>query len=201
MQGEMIELYHATLKENALSMTNSQEFICNEKKADNEFLGRGAYFYNIRQNAVDWTIKMYKDVHRGKLPQNAIAIIDKYRIVNADIEVKNSNILDLDNRINIKKMNDFANLVSEKLGMNITSDNYKPLAVLLNYMERENYLEGIDIVQKDFGFPTNLNKNLDKLKFINKKVICVKNNNIIKKMKIAKKINQKEFEDSMYFMK
>lgn len=201
MQGEMIELYHATLKEKAISMTNSQKFICNEKKADNEFLGRGAYFYNVRQNAVDWTIRMYKNKHKGKLPQNATAIINKYRIVNADVEVKNNKILDLDDRVNLKRINDFANLISGKIGINIASDEYKPLAVLLNYMERENFLEGVDIIQKDFGFPINLNKNLDKLKFINKKVICVKNNNIIKKMKIAKKISEKEFEDSMYFMK
>lgn len=199
MEREVIKLYHATLKDSAISMTKSQEFICNERNANNEFLGRGAYFYKTRQEAVEWTLKMYKDKY-GHYPNNYDDIFKNYRIVVADIEYSKNEVLDLDERENIRKIREIAKIVSDKLNLDLLQGKYNSLAVLLNYLETENYIQGINIVERTFPFHMQLEEIFKSINVLNKKVICVKNTNIIKKMNIDKKITKKEYEDGKYFL-
>lgn len=61
MNNNKIEGYHATTKKYAIEISETQKFKIDNEKANQKFLGRGIYFYLDRANAVDWTIKMYKD--------------------------------------------------------------------------------------------------------------------------------------------
>lgn len=199
MEEEVIELYHATLKKSAIAMTESQKFICNEENANNEFLGKGAYFYETRQEAVEWTLKMYKDKN-GHYPTNCNEIIENYRIVIAKVKFLKKEVLNLDKREKIKQLNEIAKQVSSKLNLDLLQEKYKPLAVLLNYLEKEGWIEGVSIVERTFPFPIKMDNVIKKISEINKKVICVKDTNIINKMRIDKKITKKEYEDSLYFV-
>ena len=188
--------YHATLKENAIEITNTQTFKYDKHTINKKFLGGGIYFYTERINAVDWTIKMYRD-DNGKLPDSSSLIINNYRIVTADLLTDESRTLDLDSREGISKVNVLANMVSNHLKQYSNCYNDKPLAVLLNYLKKKNFLDNIDIVQKTFTFPVKTNEYLKGVNFIYKKVICVKNKTIIKNANISKKISLKEYNNSI----
>lgn len=192
-----IEGFHATTKKAAIEISDTQKFKSDDRNSSKKFLGRGVYFYLDRANAIDWTIKMYKDNHEDKLPQESSEIIENYRIVNANIEANEKRILDLDKREAIKKLDIMAELVKKSLGKYSTQYNDKPVAVLLNYLERKNFICDIDIVMKTFPYPVNSNDFLRGINKINKTMICVKNNNVISDAKISKKITQKEYNFSM----
>lgn len=192
-------MYHATLKNNAVEITNTQIFKYDKHAINQKFLGEGIYFYTERINAVDWTIKMYKDENR-KLPDNASEIIDNYRIVTADILVDEKRVLNLDLREEIEKINILANIVNDHLGKYAQHYN-KPVDVLLNYLMKNNFLNNIDIVEKTFTYPVKSNKYLSGVNYINKKVICIKNNNIITNANISKKITQKEYNNSIFIFR
>lgn len=190
------ERYHATLKENAIEITNTQTFKYDKHTTNKKLLGGGIYFYTERIHAVDWTIKMYRD-DNGKLPDNSLVIINNYRIVTADLLTDESRILDLDSREEINKINLMANMVTNHLKQYSNCYQDKSLAILLNYLKKKNFLDNIDIVQKTFTFPVKTNKYLKGVNFIHKKVICVKNNSIIKNANISRKISLKEYNNSI----
>ena len=54
---EHYELYHGTKRENVLKIIDSQKFIVNEDEENKLFLGKGAYFYLDKMNAVDWNCR------------------------------------------------------------------------------------------------------------------------------------------------
>lgn len=197
MNNKRIEGYHATTKKYAIEINKTQIFKVDNEKANQKFLGRGIYFYLDRANAVDWTIKMYKNENNKQLPENANDIIENYRVLTADIIVDESKILDLDERQNIEKLNIMINLVKQHLKKYSAQNNNKFLAVVLNYLEKNNYLEGIDVVQRTFSYPVASTQEVKGINYINKTMICVKNNCVISNIKISKKITLKEYNYSM----
>lgn len=197
MNNNKIEGYHATTKKYAIEISETQKFKIDNEKANQKFLGRGIYFYLDRANAVDWTIKMYKDKKNKQLPNNPNEIIDNYRIITADIINNENRILNLDTRENINKLNVMADLIKQKLEKYSMQSNDKILGVILNYLEKNNFLEDIDAVKRTFPYPIESTKKIKGINCINKTMICVKNNCIIDNIKISKKITQKEYNYSM----
>ena len=75
---EHYELYHGTKRENVLKIIDSQKFIVNEDEENKLFLGKGAYFYLDKMNAVDW---------------NCRDVANKNKIIKTNIPIKTASLL------------------------------------------------------------------------------------------------------------
>ena len=152
---EHYELYHGTKRENVLKIIDSQKFIVNEDEENKLFLGKGAYFYLDKMNAVDWNCRDVANKNKIIFP-DFIEVNNMYSIVYAECDVDVNNILDLDTREAIIKYKKIVNLLSKK-----------------------GLLDGIYVVVRTFPYPVDKKLGIT----IPKKVVCVKNTEILKNYK------------------
>ena len=59
------EIYHGTTKENAEKIIATQKFYPGEENVNEQFLGKGIYFFRNKQHAVMWNIKKAKEEYQG----------------------------------------------------------------------------------------------------------------------------------------
>lgn len=172
---EYLELYHGTLRENAVQIIKKQYFLVKEDFNNELFLGTGAYFYFDKINAIEWNSRNISKHNKTKLLPSFIELKNKYSIIKAICNVKAENILDLDNRDDILKYKLIVNKIKKYINIDLNCKNQ--LSIIINYLYKENLLNSIYIILKTFLFPINRRYGIT----LNKRMACVKNIDIIKK--------------------
>lgn len=188
--------YHGTTSDNAISILKNG-FKISKDKYCKLYLGRGIYFYIEYKDSISWVIKKYRTNH--KLLPNIEDLNNEYKIIKTEMVLNEDNILDLDKVENIKIFDEFVNSLEDKL---LKEKEYKMAknknGAIINYLIRVNYLEGVDIVVRSIRDKIEIS---DCYSFndIYRKVICVKNKNIIKSNIIKSKILEEDFDLVKYF--
>ena len=175
---EHYELYHGTKRENVLKIIDSQKFIVNEDEENKLFLGKGAYFYLDKMNAVDWNCRDVANKNKIIFP-DFIEVNNMYSIVYAECDVDVNNILDLDTREAIIKYKRIVNKIRKYLE---SIENYRDkneTATILNLLSKKGLLDGIYVVVRTFPYPVDKKLGIT----IPKNVVCVKNTEILKNYK------------------
>lgn len=190
-----IVVYHGTTKENAKNIKQMNRFVIKEDINNKAYLGTGIYFFEDYKHAIFWNMRNYKRVNY--LRKNNITYleyINNYDIVDAIINVEERNYLDLDDVNNIWKFDRLVRSIDSKLAslpeyQNATNKN----AAIINYLQKNGFLEGILVISKFFKQDIHVSK-LHSIKEIERKVICVKDDRIIKFIDIHEKISQQDVE-------
>ena len=118
---EQIIGYYGTNKNNVASIC-SKNFRINKDKYNKLYLGAGVYFFFNLDDALDWNVKSFKREY-GCYPEWN-KLISTYSIIESLIEVDEKNILDLDKKENLFKLEILKKKIDEKL-KNAQSDKKK----------------------------------------------------------------------------
>lgn len=195
MEEETIEGYHGTKSEN-IELICIENFNVNKDSNDKLFLGSGIYFFIELSDALDWNIKKYKEIHHC-IPTYE-KIIEKYGIIKSIIVVDKEEILDLDKKDILRK---FELLISKCNGKLITKEQYKnasnKTAAIINMMYSRGEIKR-KVLLKTFFEPIGT-KYLQGLKNYPRKMVCVKNNDVIKENIKVNKISKEEYDNIIYF--
>ena len=141
-------------------------------------MGKGAYFYLDKMNAVDWNCRDVANKNKIIFP-DFIEVNNMYSIVYAECDVDVNNILDLDTREAIIKYKKIVNKIRKYLE---SIENYRDkneTATILNLLSKKGLLDGIYVVVRTFPYPVDKKLGIT----IPKKVVCVKNTEILKNYK------------------
>ncbi len=189
--------YHGTKKELVKSICENN-FIVNEDKDNNLFLGSGIYFFYLCDDAIDWNIKKFIKIF-SYLPKWEL-LISKYTIIQSTIKVKQEDILDLDEKDKLYK---FELLVEKIKGKLITKPEYirakNKTAAIINMMYKRNLITK-KMIAKTFIEQINT-KTFDAFKNYPRKMFCVKDKSIILENKEKVDISKEIFESIVYFYK
>ena len=188
--------YHGTRKENATSICK-KNFKINNDKSNKLFLGAGVYFFYKIDDALDWNIKQFKNDYNENPEWEKIK--NNYAIIESKILVNKSDILDLDEKESLFKLEMLISKINKKLetipefwkAQNKTS-------AIINYLYSENVIAR-KVIVKTF-FEKIGTKKLFELQKYPRKMFCVKDISIIKENSDKiKEMNEELFESIMYF--
>ena len=182
-------LYHATDAKNAGSIIRMQQFSVKKDIKNEELLGEGAYFYNCRQDAVEWNSRTINKKNKNLLPSYK-EMLDRYTIIESEIEINDNEILNLDNRDDIIKYKIAVKTIKETLK---DIDNYNDknqLGTIINFLYRNKRINKKMVVKT---IPYNL-PNSYGIK-ICKKIYCVKDTKILLYFKLGAPINWNEYNE------
>ena len=98
---EQIIGYHGTNKKNVSSIC-SKNFRINKDKRNKLYLGAGVYFFFKLDDALDWNVKSFKKEYECNPEWNAF--MNNYSIIESLIDVEEKDILDLDKKENLYKL-------------------------------------------------------------------------------------------------
>lgn len=192
---EQIIGYHGTKKSNVASIC-SKNFRINRDKYNKLYLGAGVYFFFYLDDALDWNVKSFKREYRCYPEWNKL--INTYSIIESLIEVDEKDILDLDKKENLFKLEILKKKIDEKLkdAQNYQNASNKTSAII-------NFLYEIKEIRKKVLIKTFFEKigtkNFDELKLYPRKMLCVKDVSIISKNKEKINIEESLFNSIMYF--
>ncbi len=187
------KVYHGTTTEKANNIISTNKYIPGEENVNDQFLGKGIYFFRDKQHAVMWNLKHARDNKLGKLPYKKY--IEEYSVLESELEYKRKNMLDLND------MNDVAkyNKVCKKIKNIFLSDEdyesaeYKDRAII-NYLYKKNCMDEIYVIRKISGQRANVDK-LNAADFIQRDILCVKDDKIIKDIGNSIKIEVNEYNN------
>lgn len=192
---EEIVGYHGTKKELVESICTNNFFI-NEDENNKLFLGAGVYFFFLCDDAIDWNIKTFRKEF-SFLPEWE-DILKKYSVIESKIKVKKEDILDLDEKENLYKLEILAEKIKSKL---ITKEEYvrakNKTTAIINMMYKRNMIKK-KIILKTFVEKINT-ATFDSLKNYPRKMFCVKDKSIILENKEKIDIDKRIYDGIIYF--
>lgn len=197
MDEETLIGYHGTKKE-LVSSICTNNFNINKDINNKLYLGFGIYFFYESDDALDWNVKSFVKEF-SVLPKWDI-FIDKFSIIKSEINLSQDDILDLDKKENLKKIEILIEKLENKLVM---SQEYSrapnKTAAILNMLYKRK-LTSKKVISKTFFEKINT-KHLHSLKNYPRKMFCVKDNSIILKNKEKLDTDENAFESIIYFYK
>lgn len=187
--------YHGTKRENVENICTNN-FNINEDKNNKLFLGYGIYFFDKYDDAVDWNIKAFiKEL--SYCPKYKI-LQEKYSIIESEIEVESDEILDLDEKENLFKLEMLVDKIKGKL---ITKPEYQrarnKTSAIINMLYKRGKLKK-KVIVKTFIETIDM-KNLSSFKNYARKMFCVKDVNVIVRNKENTELKEEDFEGIIFF--
>lgn len=181
-------LYHATDMESGNDIVKKQCFDIKEDKYNEELLGEGAYYYNNRQDALEWNSRTIHRKNKNLFPEFK-EIKDKYCVIESKINIEKEDILDLDNRDNIIKFKIAVKTIKKALRDIENYNDKNQLGTIINFL----YFKGKvtkKMVIKTITYPIPEGYGIK----IMKKVYCIKDKEVILDYKISSPINTSEYK-------
>lgn len=192
---EEIVGYHGT-KRTLVELICSNNFNINEDKENKLFLGSGIYFFYSCDDAIDWNVKKFRKEY-SHLP-NWENLIDNYAVIESVIKANKDDMLDLDEKDKLFKLEILIEKINKKL---ITNQEYirakNKTAAIINMMYQRKLIDK-KIVSKTFMEKIDT-RNLSGLKNYPRKMFCVKDNSIIVENKEKIDIDKEIFDSIIYF--
>ena len=195
MDKKIIVGYHGTKKENIESICTNNFYI----KEDNNgklFLGSGVYFFCLCDDAIDWNVKKYFEEFL-KVPTLEL-LISKYSIIESIIKVEKEDILDLDEKDKLYRLELLVDKIKGKL---LTKPEFlrakNKTGAIINMLYKRKLLSK-KIILKTFVETINT-KTFDSLKNYSRKMLCVKDTSIILENREKIDINKDLFDSIIYF--
>ena len=193
---KLITGYHGTERKIANKIIREQEFIPGEDEDNEDFLGKGIYFFKDSEHAVLWNLKKAKENGIFNLKYNNYVL--RYSVISADIVVQRKNVLDLENINDIVKYDKICKRFQKEFGDDeeYNTANHKERAII-NYFYKKRYMDNIYVIRKIVGQKTNT-INLNVGDYLQRDIICVKNDKIINNIKLEKNIENQTFNNIKY---
>ena len=189
MNEEILTGYHGTKREN-IDLICKNNFLISLDKENNLFLGYGVYFFYLCDDALDWNIKKFIEDFKY-LPGYEI-ILNKYGIIKSNIRLKEDDVLDLDNKDKLYKLEI---LIKKFEGKLVTKQEYirakNKTSAIINILYHRKLMNK-KILSKTF-FEQIKTKELNSFKNYPRKMFCVKDTNVIIENKEEKNINKDLF--------
>lgn len=187
------KVYHGTTTESANNIISTNEYIPGEKNVDEQFLGKGIYFFRDKQHAVMWNLKIARDNNCRKLPYNKY--IEEYSVLESELEYERENLLDLNDINDVVKYNKICEKIKNVFleDEDYESAEHKERAII-NYLYKKNWVDGIYIIRKIFGQKVNVDK-LNVADYIQRDILCVKDDRVIKDIGKSVKIEENEYNN------
>lgn len=187
--------YHGTDIKNAESICK-KNFRINKDKYNKLYLGAGIYFFDNIDNALDWNIKKFKKDFRYKPEWKEL--IKSYTIIKGIISVKEKDILDLDKKENLYKLELLVTKINKKLE---SSPEYcraqNKTAAIINTLYEIKEINK-KLIVKTF-FEKIETKKFNELKNYPRRMFCVKDVSIISKKLERIDIKEELFKSIIYF--
>ena len=179
MEQQIITGYHATNKNNESSIINFGYDI-SKCKEDEQWLGKGIYFWESLYYAIEWN---YINSHSFSRSAILKKIINDKTIFVADIFIEKDRMLDLSSPEGTIIFEEFQKVLKENLGENEIKEAYKRDDVCWIYiLQKYGFFEKFDIVIATYKkeIKSNAIKSPRNFERYVQKQICVKKiNNII----------------------
>lgn len=193
---KIIEVYHGTTKKNAKKIFKDQRFIPGEDEDNEDFLGRGIYFFTNNEHAVLWNLKKAKDNRKNDLSYKNYIIY--YSVISANISIQRKNMLDLEDIRDLVKYDKICKRFEKEFEDDIEYINatHKERAII-NYFYKKRYMDNIYAIRKIMGQKNNTT-DLNAAEYLQRDVICVKNDKIIDNIKIVEDIEKGTYNDIKY---
>lgn len=182
--------YHGTKIENALNIVKSQIFEFNPDDNNKLLLGAGVYFYYNRLDAIEWNIKDYRDKNNYNFPTYK-DLLDCYAIVETNLAINESNILNLDDREGLIKYKEIVRNIKDFIEPIEDYKDRNELATIINYLYKLGLMDNIYAIKKTFSFPIPNNYGA---RGIQKLMICIKEIDILSNFILSKKIDMEEYK-------
>ena len=187
------KLFHGTTKESAIKILEDNKFIPGEDLDNEDFLGKGVYFFKEKEHAVLWNLKRAKD--KGKRNLDYDGYVFEYVVLKADLNIMKKNLLDLNCPKDIIKYDKIVKRFQKEF---IDDDEYinakhKERAII-NYLYKHHYMDGIYVIRKFEGQKTKTT-NLNVGDYIQRDVLCIKKEELVKNIEMEPNINKQEYYD------
>lgn len=191
--------YHGTDKDSAKSILSQNAF--DQSNNDDDWLGRGVYFYDNVQNSILYNIRQF--INNYKIYPEYKDLSKERKILVAQIECDSEDVFDLNDIENIRKFIGLWKMFYERVKEN---QKYKSLkykdGYMLNWLfDNTNYFDGCKIILNIFTLDLKFHRNIDEM-FNNKtrigytlqqKFICVIDNDCIKSVSLYNKNYQGKY--------
>lgn len=188
--------YHGSEREKCNQIVSEQKFIPGKDEDNEDFLGRGVYFFLSNEHAVWWNLKKAKD--KGKVNLKYNDYIDSYAVVSAQIVVPKNNVLDFENISDVVKYDKICRRFQKEFedDEEYANAKYKDRAII-NFLYKRGYMDDIYVIRKIIGQKTNT-VDLNVGDYLQRNIICVKNDKIINNIKIEKNIENYVYNNIRY---
>lgn len=188
--------FHGTSRENARKIVGAQSFIPGEDKDNEDFLGKGVYFFKENSHAVLWNLKKAKDNGYRNVKYKDYVL--HYAVLEAEIKCSKKNLLDLEDINDIVKYDK----ICKKFQKEFENDEeyieaeHKERAII-NYFYKKKYMDGIFVIRK---IKTQKIDSLDLnvVNKLNREILCVKESKIINNINIIKDIDKDTYNNIRY---
>lgn len=141
--GEEYIRYHGTDRNSANKIVTQQKFIPGNDEDNEDFLGKGIYFFKDDKHAVLWNLKKAKDEGKVNLTYNDYII--KYVVVSANIVINRKNILDLEDINDIVKYDKLCKRFEKEFE---DDEEYSTANQIINYFYKKRYMDNIYAIRK-----------------------------------------------------
>ncbi len=187
------KVYHGTTTENANNIISTNKYIPGEKNVDEQFLGKGIYFFRDKQHAVMWNLKLARNNKWTNLPYDKY--IEDYSVLESELEYERENLLDLNDINDVVKYNKVCQKVEDIF---LDDEEYKNAKyknrAIINYLYSKNCMDEIFVIRKIFGQKANVDL-LNVADYIQRDVLCVKDDRVIKDIGNSIKIEESEYNN------
>ena len=171
------EVYHGTTNSNAEKILKENKYCAGDENVNEQFLGKGIYFFRNSQHAVMWNLKRARDIKLRKLSYKRYKIM--YTVIKSKIKYKRKNMLDLNNINDIVKYDKICKKIKQKF---LNDTDYKNAIhkdrAIINYLYNKELMDGIFIIRKISSQTPKVDK-LNVVDFIQRDILCVKNDSVI----------------------
>lgn len=198
--GEVIyTAFHGTDKESAKSILSQNSFTQSDN--DDDWLGRGVYFYTNIDNAILYNIRQF--INDYKLYPNYKELSKERKILLAQIECDSEDIFDLNDIENMGKFLGLWKIFYERVKENPKYKNVKYKdGYMINWLfDNTDYFDGCKVILNIFMLDLKFHRKINEI-FNNKtrigymlqqEFICVVDNNCIRSVEIYNKNYQNEY--------
>ena len=192
-------LFHGTERERAIKILKDGKFIPGEDLDNKDFLGKGVYFFREKEHAILWNLKKAKDDGKRNLRYDKYIL--EYAVLRADISIMRKNLLDLNYPKDIVKYDKVVRRFQKEFeeDQEYINARHKERATI-NYLYKHNYMDGIYVIRKYEGQKTKTSE-LNVGDYIQRDVLCIKKEELIKNIKMEKNIDKEAYNDikNIYF--
>lgn len=181
------KLYHATDIKSANNIINTNKFNVPEDTENRELLGEGAYYYQDRQDAIEWNSRTINKKNKRLFPSYK-ELIDMYAIIESEVQVEDNDILDLDIRENVIKYKIAVKTIKDYLKDIHNYNDKNELGTIINLLYSKNMVKKKIIIKTIlYKIPSSYG-----IKII-KRVYCIKDTKILLNYKLSTPINWNEY--------
>ncbi len=185
------ELFHGTTKKVADKILKENKFIPGEDLDNEDFLGKGVYFFKEKEHAILWNLKKAKDNRMRNLSYEYYIL--KYAVLKANLTIMRNNLLDLNYPKDIVKYEKIVNRFGKEFinDKDYNDAKHKERAII-NYLYKHHYMDGIYVIRKFEGQKTKTTK-LNVGDYIQREVLCIKKEQLLKNIKMEPNINKETY--------